>query len=138
MNIPISELYDKDIYLKTGRTAKAYKLPNKNSQVLFSFTGGQFVGKVYSHLQKTDGIYLMFYYQNTPYYVFYEKGKFNLEIILEQGGKTYEDIQTEKEEEEEEANESIFDNINNILKSMFKYILIILGVFIAYKLIEKK
>jgi hypothetical protein len=122
------------------KTLNAFSLPldnDPNKKLLFTIKPYNTVGVVDSYFMPTENRNNLWWGFRTNlggkivnYYVEHAKGNFDLDALNKQGVPTVED--------EIEKETSIFDKANKLLSNVFKYSLIIGGLFILYKLIDNK
>jgi hypothetical protein len=113
--------------------------PFNTKKQIATAQAGNPIGEIYSWIRKAPGepIYFLFYTpapQNKPYYVEYKDGRFNLELLKEQGLKTVE----EERKEKEEADKSTGDKLIDILKKVLKFGGIGIGAYLIFKAVYNK
>ena len=140
----IGELFSANLIIgKTliaKKTLNAYSLPldnDPNKKLLFTIKPYNTVGVVDTYFKPTTNRNSLWWGFRSNiggkivnYYVEHGKGNFDLEALNKQGVPNVED--------EIEKETSIFEKANKLLNTVFKYSLIIGGVFILYKLIDNK
>ena len=83
--------------LKAAKKLSAYNFPEKPNKVLFTIPSGGNAGKVYSWIERPDGIWLQFKRSSgTFYYILADQGAFN---ATDQVLQAYKVQQAEQEQE---------------------------------------
>ena len=119
--------------LTTNRQVNAYAEPNVNSKKLFVIKQGGLTGKVYSWVERTDGVWLMFQRSGGGFYYI---------LALPKTFKATEPIQQLYKVEKAESEQQIIDEKGKIPYYIEIYGVWVLGAFIlvtlAREFIKKK
>jgi len=114
---PVDQLVDKGVYAKT--TTKLYRFFDTKPE--FQVAKGGYVGKVYSWISRTDGIWLMFETNSVqirekyPTGVYYVKASdISDDALKEQGTKTSEQLKEKEEEEQKSTTDKVLGTVKTI------------------------
>lgn len=112
---PITQILDKTVYAQ--RRTYLYEYP-EDPKPKFMIEAGNSIGKVYSWLERTGTIWLMFNTNAANIKAKYTLGSFYVKLadvdestLVKQGTKTTEQVIEEEKKKEEEKNESLTDKL---------------------------
>lgn len=135
----VDQIIGKTLYAK--KNTPVYNLPSfyQNAQQKTIIKPGQIIGTVYSYVGGSPGQPLNWMYktkvglQEVTYYTKHEEDNVDKNALVDQGVKTTNEIQKEKEE----ANKSTGDKLIDTLKNVLKYAGIGIGVYLIFKAVYK-
>lgn len=130
---PIESLLEKSVYARIKTPIWRYP-SEKDGKSKYVFNPGQFIGKVFSWVTRTDGIYLMFEWsKGSPYLKDFPSGSYYVKVadidentIKQQGVKDAETQAKEEQEKQEKENETTADKLS---KTVLKLGLGIAAIF---------
>ncbi len=131
--ISLDQLTGKNLYAKKNVPIITNPFGEDKNQVGIA-QAGNLIGTIYSWVRKAPGepLYFQFYTpapQNKAYYVEYKDGRFDLNLLKEQGLQTVE----EEREEKEEANKSTTDKVLDYVKKYALWAGVVYGAYLFYK-----
>lgn len=113
---PIDQLVDKTVYAK--KDTLLYRWPGDKSSAKLQVKSGGLIGKVYSWVTRTEGIYLEFYSNSSQILKDYPSGSYYVLVsdiedkaLNQQGAKTSEQIAKEEREKKENEGKTTTDKI---------------------------
>lgn len=106
-----SQIIGKDLYAKKKITVR--KSPSDTAAVAYTVNNGNRVGTVYSYLTRDGAIWWMLTDNN---YVKHEQNAFSIQALREQGAKTSEELEKEKEDKNKPAFEKFMEAAGKVLK----------------------
>ena len=131
--ISLDQFAGKTLYAKKNVPIITNPFGENKNQIAIAQAGNP-IGVIYSWVRKAPGepLYFQFYSpapQNKAYYVEYKDGRFNLDLLKEQGLQTVE----EEREEKEEADKSTSDKILEFVKKYALWAGVVYGGYLFFK-----
>lgn len=103
--------------LVAKKNVKLFRVPDKNSTPVYEVGPGENVGVVYSYIKEKNGqpLFWMFYDdKGKTYYSIQAPGVYSIESLKNQGVKTLQEKQKEKEESEKDGWDKAKDIVVNV------------------------
>jgi hypothetical protein len=129
-NITADKIIGRQMYAK--RIVDGYNLPDKPNRVIKTYTAGQLIGNVYSWVEKSDGLYWVFYSgtSNVPVYIKHVIGAIEVPDLPQ----IIEEINRKKEQEQIDR----LGPVNYYIKKYLPWIVGAIAVSFILPAIRKK